>query len=82
MARKNYSRYNGNRRRTSRSRNVFAGADDVYLTKESIAVRRIDTSKGRNGRAKTTDRTRYIPKTAANLNKVKKIFGYIRTGRK
>ena len=80
---KNYRRSSGTRTRRSseRSRNVFAGADDIYLTDNSIAVRRISTAPGRNGRAVTKDRTTYLPKTDKNLNKAKSIFGYLRKGR-
>ena len=85
MARKNYSRartQQKKRRSASRNRNVFAGADDVYLTESSIAVRRVSTEKSRSGKAVLKDKTTYVPKTEANLRRAKGIFGYLRFGRK
>ena len=81
---KNYRRSSGTRTRRSseRSHNVFAGADDVYVTENSIAVRRISTEKGRNGRAVLKDKTTYVPKTDKNLDKARGIFGFLRFGRK
>lgn len=84
MVRKNYSRSRKQQRKTSssaRSRNIFAGADDVYLTDRSIAVRRVSTVKGRNGKAVLRDKTTYVPRTDANLRKAKEMFGYLRSGR-
>ena len=88
MARKNYSRRKTQQRKTSsrssqsRQPNRFAGADDVYLTENSIAVRRVSTTKSRSGKAVYKDNTTYVPKTEANLKKAKNIFGYLRFGRK
>ena len=85
MARKNYRRSSSQqrkKRRSGNSRNMFAGADDVYLTENSIAVRRISTKKGRNGRAVLKDKTAYVPKTDKNLDEARGIFGFLRFGRK
>ena len=85
MARKNYRRNSSQqrkKRRSGNSRNMFAGADDVYLTENSIAVRRISTEKSRNGRAVLKDKTVYVPKTDKNLDKARDIFGFLRFGRK
>ena len=70
------------KKNSRKRRNRFAGADDVYLTQKSIAVRRVSTVKGRNGRARLIDNTTYVPKTEANLRRAKGIFGYLRFGRK
>lgn len=64
-----------------KKRNVFAGADDVYLTKKFIAVRRINTYRGKNGKAKLSDKTRYYKRTTKNMSLAKRIFGNIRFGR-
>ena len=85
VARKNYSRGSSQQRKkrsSGNSRNMFAGADDVYVTENSIAVRRISTEKGRNGRAVLKDKTTYVPKTDKNLDKARGIFGFLRFGRK
>ena len=85
MAVKKHSRRSGKRtvkKGSARKRNVFAGADDVYLTERSIAVRRVSTSKSRNGRAVLQDKTTYVPRTKANLEKANSIFGRLRFGRK
>ena len=57
------------------------GADDVYLTERSIAVRRVSQSFGKNGLWKMTDKTTYYPKTKENLSRAYKVLGRIRTGR-
>ena len=50
-----------------RKRSKFAGADDIYLTGKSIAVRRVYTYSDKNGRQRLSDKTRYYPKTAKNI---------------
>lgn len=61
--------------------NRFAGADDIYLTKNSIAVRKVSTYYDKNGKFHLTDNTKYYKKTAKNLSSAKSIYGYIRNGR-
>lgn len=63
-------------------RNKFYGADDIYLTKRSIAVRRVSTVRSKSGRAVLKDKTTYIPRTERNLRQAKSIYGYLRNGRK
>lgn len=62
-------------------RNKFAGADDIYLTKNSIAVRRVLTRKVGDGVYRVTDKTKYYPKTSSNLRSAGNIVGKIRHGR-
>ena len=83
MARKNYSRRKTQqrKRKTTKQKNIFRGADDIYLTDRSIAVRRVSTVKSRNGRAVLRDKTTYVPKTEKNLRRAKEIYGYLRNGR-
>lgn len=54
------------------------GADDVYLTRKNIAVRKVFS--GRNGRI-VSDRTNYYPKTAENMRIVRSNWGRVRFGR-
>ena len=54
------------------------GADDVYLTRTKIAVRK--TKSDNRGRI-ISDTTKYFPKTKANLSCVGKLMGRIRYGR-
>lgn len=54
------------------------GADDVYLTKKNIAVRKIFS--GRNGRI-VSDQTKYYPRTAENMRIARNAWGRIRFGR-
>ena len=54
------------------------GADDIYLTKTKIAVRKIKSNK--NGRI-CSDKTKYFPKTKENLSCAGKMFGHLRNGR-
>jgi len=61
--------------------NQFVGADDIYLTKKSIAVRNIVSEMHFGKRYVLSDKTRYYPKTRKNLAKAKDIHGYIRYGR-
>lgn len=61
--------------------NRFAGADDIYLTKKNIAVRKVSTFYDKNGKFHMTDTTKYYKKTAKNLANAKSIHGYIRYGR-
>lgn len=61
--------------------NKFAGVDDIYLTKKSIAVRHVSTSYDKNGKFHLSDVTKYYPKTSKNLSQARRIHGYIRSGR-
>lgn len=63
-------------------RNIFRGADDIYLTKKRIAVRRVATKRDAQGNQVYSDRTVYVPKTAKNLERARSIHGKIRYGRK
>ena len=54
------------------------GADDVYLTDESIAVRRIRS--GKSGRI-ISDKTTYYPRTRENMKSARDMFGALRKGR-
>ena len=62
-------------------RSIFAGADDIYLTKKNIAVKRVSSTKDSKGNWRTSTKTVYVPKTVRNLNIAKSIHGYIRKGR-
>ena len=64
-----------------RKRNKFAGADDIYLTRKNIAVRKVSTRNLGNGNYRVTDKTIYYPKTRKNLNQANSIFGKLRFGR-
>lgn len=63
------------------NRNKFAGADDIYLTKTKIAVRRVSTTQDRFGNFKMYDNTKYYSKNKKNLNLARKIYGNLRYGR-
>lgn len=54
------------------------GADDVYLTEKSIAVRRIRS--GKSGKI-ISDETIYYPKTRENLRIARSEYGTLRKGR-
>lgn len=56
----------------------FHGADDIYLTSNSIAVRKVKS--GRDGRV-CEDKTVYYPKTAKQIKKAEAIHGRLRNGR-
>ncbi len=60
----------------------LVGADDIYETKNSIAVRRVSTKRGRDGSYSVSDKTTYYPKTEEVKSKVRSIYGRIRFGRK
>ena len=64
-----------------RKRNKFAGADDIYLTKKSVAVRKIATTQDKYGNYRMYDNTKYYPKTKSNINLARKVVGNIRYGR-
>ncbi|MBQ8289962.1 MAG: hypothetical protein IJY01_03735 [Clostridia bacterium] len=66
----------------SRKSGPFVGADDVYLTEKSIAIRRVYSYKDRFGKNRLSDTTEYIPKTQKNLQKASRLFGKLRFGRK
>lgn len=70
MARKFYKR-----------RNVFTGADDIYLTNKHIAVRRLGSFTNKKGQYVYTDKTTYYKLNKKNLNKANDLYGYIRKGR-
>lgn len=63
-------------------RNKFAGADDIYLTKNRIARRDISSWFDKNGRYHMSDKTRYFKKTPSNLKEAELIAGHLRYGRK
>lgn len=65
----------------ARKRNKFAGADDIYLTKKSVAVRKIATKLDKHGNYRKYDNTKYYPKTKSNINLARKVVGNIRYGR-
>ncbi len=65
----------------SKNRNMFVGADDVYLTKKFIAVRKINSGFSKSGRMTYSDKTRYYKRTAKNMQLLKKTQGYVRFGR-
>lgn len=64
-----------------KSGNQFAGADDIYLTNKSIAVRHISGVQKSNGRIVYSMKTKYYRKTRKNLAKAKEEHDYIRYGR-
>ena len=84
MSRKKYSKAKKQqlKRKKSSRKNVFRGADDIYLTDRSIAIRRVSTVKSKSGRAVLKDKTTYVPKNEKNLRKAKELYGYLRKGRK
>lgn len=59
----------------------FLGADDVYLTRKNIAVRRVST-KSDNGVMVFKDTTRYYPRTKSNMASLSRTYGRVRRGRK
>ena len=65
----------------ARGKSKFRGADDVYLTEKSIAVRYYSTWVDKYGKYHTADKTKYYPKTSKNLRDAKSIFGWVRKGR-
>ena len=67
--------------KVSKKKNIFRGADDIYLTKKNIAVRRVSSYTTKKGRFVLKDKTTYIPKTEKNLRRAKAVHGYIRNGR-
>ena len=62
-------------------RNKFAGADDIYLTKNSIAVRRVSTYRTRKGEQVYSDKTKYFKRTKNNLIQASSLYGRLRFGR-
>ena len=63
----------------SRKMSSIYSADDVYLTKKNIAVRKV--LSGRNGRI-VKDETRYYPRTQNNIRIATSVWGPLRMGRK
>ena len=64
-----------------KKKNIFTGANDVYLTKNHIAVRNIATEYGKNGELIHTDTTTYHKKTKKNMSLLKDTHGSVRYGR-
>lgn len=62
-------------------KNVFSGVDDVYLTKNSIAVRKVSGKFDNKGNYSYNDNTKYYPKTKENMNMARSVHGKIRIGR-
>lgn len=61
--------------------NPFAGADDIYLTKNKIAVTRTRKSSKKRGYVKTTQ-TKYYEQNAGNLKQLRAAQGdTVRIGR-
>lgn len=64
------------------SKRVLNNADDVYQTKNCIAVRNVESVVDkRTGRIELIDKTRYYPKTQKNLTAAQAVHGRIRAGR-
>lgn len=61
--------------------NKFNGADDIYLTKKSIAVKRYSCWYDMNGKFHSEESVKYYPKTKKNLTQAKQIWGWVRNGR-
>lgn len=60
--------------------NPFAGVDDVYLTKNKIAVTKIESRSEKRGH--TTTKTKYYAQNASNLKQLKAAQGdTVRVGR-
>ena len=53
------------------TKNKFAGSDDIYLTKNYIADRRVSTGHDGDMTAKIT----YSPKTKYNIDSTESIYG-------
>lgn len=68
-------------KKKNRKKVFLLGADDVYLTKKNIAVRRISTSTS-NGVQVFKDTTRYYPRSKANMTALSRVYGHVRRGRK
>ena len=68
-------------KKRNRKKVFFFGADDVYLTKKNIAVRRVSTTTS-NGVQVFKDTTRYYPRTKANMTALSRTYGHVRRGRK
>lgn len=61
--------------------NPFAGVDDVYLTKNKIAVTKIESRSEKRGHT-TTTKTKYYAQNASNLKQLKAAQGdTVRVGR-
>lgn len=62
--------------------NPFAGADDVYLTKNKIAVTKTTNTKSKRGFSKVT-KTKYYAQNESNVRALKAAKGdTVRVGRK
>ena len=62
------------------SRNPFAGATDIYLTKNKIAVTTVKEEK-RNNVNVTTVKTKYYEQNDANKRILRKVKSEVRRGR-
>ena len=62
-------------------KNKFAGADDIYLTNNKIAVRNVSSWHDKFGKFHMSDKTKYYKKTKSNLDDARKIVGSLRFGR-
>ncbi len=65
-------------RKRSKFSSVVYGADDIYLTKNKIAIRKVSTT---NFPYKFQDKTKYYSKSKKNLAIAHKVYGHIRYGR-
>lgn len=59
------------------TRNKFAGADDIYLTKKCICVKRCSSSRDKSGNYFYHEKKNYYPKTRKNLVQAKSLYGFI-----
>lgn len=64
-----------------KSNNRFNGADDIYLTKNKIAVTTVKTER-RNGVNETKVKTKYYTQNTQNMRELKKQTNCVRVGRK
>ena len=62
-------------------RNKFSGADDIWMTGRSIAVKRVSSTRGKNGNYTHTEKTTYYPRTSENMKQATSIYGLIRKGK-
>lgn len=67
--------------KATKKRNKFSGADDIYLTGRSIAVRRVSSRINKKGEYEYTEKTTYHPRTSENMKAATSIYGLIRKGR-
>ncbi len=60
--------------------NPFGNAEDIYITKNKIAVTKRKNSKGKRGFTQTT-KTKYYEQNPDNLRQLKKVTTSVRVGR-